>query len=288
VSAALRRGQLVARIVARRTLFTPPRALTSSKGLMSDLTTSESGATVASGDARQSGSPKSASRWEDFVDIFYTPSTVYARREHAGFGIPMLVVTLLVGAIFLANTGVMQPIMDAEFARAAASAMRRNPQITAEMMEKSRAIGETFAKVGPFIFMPVAMFLTGLVLWLVGRLFDARQTFTAAVMVASYAYVPRVVETVVNGVQGLLMDPASLNGRYRLSLGPARFLDPDATSPVLLALLGRVDLITIWVTVLLAIGLSVTGKIPRSRAAVAAVIVWLIGAVPTLLQGLRG
>jgi hypothetical protein len=255
---------------------------------MSDLTTPDSGATVASGDARQSGSPKAASRWEDFIDIFYAPSSVFARREHAGFGIPMLVVTLLVGAIFLANMGVMQPVMDAEFARATASAMRRNPQITAEMMQKSRAIGETFARIGPFIVMPVMMFLTGLFLWLVGRFFEARQTLAAAVMVASYAYVPRVVEAVVNGVQGLLMDPASLNGRYRLSLGPARFFDPDVASPVLLAFLGRLDLITIWVTVLLAIGLAVTGKIPRGRAAAAAAIVWLIGAVPGVLQALRG
>jgi len=38
------------------------------------------------------------------------------------------------------------------------------------------------------------------------------------------------------------------------------------------------------VTVLLAIGLSVTGKIPRSRAAIAGVIMWFLGAVPPLLQ----
>ena len=45
--------------------------------------------------------------------------------------------------------------------------------------------------------------------------------------------------------------------------------DPDATSPALLAFIGRLDVFTIWVTVLLAIGLSVTGNIPRSRAAIA-------------------
>jgi hypothetical protein len=41
---------------------------------------------------------------------------------------------------------------------------------------------------------------------------------------------------------------------------------------------------TIWVTVLLVIGLSVTGKIPRAKAAIAGVIVWFLGAVPLLLQ----
>jgi hypothetical protein len=88
-------------------------------------------------------------------------------------------------------------------------------------------------------------------------------------------------------VQGLLLDPATLNGRFRLSLGVGRFLDPDTASPVLLALLGRVDVFTIWITVLLAIGLSVTGRIPRSRAAVAAAIVWVAGALPQLLGALR-
>jgi hypothetical protein len=228
-----------------------------------------------------------ASRWEDFIDIFYAPSSVYERRRNSGFGIPMLVVTVLIGVIFVANSGVMQPIMDAEFARGAAAQMRNNPQITPEMMEKGRAIGETFAKIGAFVFVPIAIFLTGLALWIVGKFFDARQTLAAAIMVAAYAYVPRVLESILNGVQGLLMDPASLDGRYRLSLGIGRFLDPNSASPVLLALVGRIDVFTIWVTVLLAIGLAVTGRIPRSKAAIAAVLVWVLGALPALLGAAR-
>jgi hypothetical protein len=41
------------------------------------------------------------------------------------------------------------------------------------------------------------------------------------------------------------------------------------------------------VTVLLAIGLSVVARIPRQRAAIAAFIVWVIGALPVLLGALR-
>lgn len=229
----------------------------------------------------------SASWWEDFIDIFYAPAQVFARRENSGFGIPMLVVTLLVALIAIANSGVMQPIMDAEFTRATAAAMKKNPQVTAEMMAKGRVFGEVIAKYGAFVFVPVGIFLTGLVLWVVGKFFDAKQTLAAAIMVASFAFVPRIVEGVLNGVQGLLLDPATLNGRFRISLGLGRFLDPDTASPVMLALLGRVDVFTIWVTVLLAIGLAVTGKIPRSRAAIAGVLVWVIGALPALLGALR-
>jgi len=50
---------------------------------------------------------------------------------------------------------------------------------------------------------------------------------------------------------------------------------------------GRIDVFTIWVTVLVAIGLAVTGKISRGKAAIAAAIVWLVGALPTLASALR-
>lgn len=228
-----------------------------------------------------------ADRWEDFIDIFHAPSQVYARRERAGFGIPMLVVTVALALIATANSGVLQPIMDAEFTRGTAAAMRQNPQLTPEMMQKGRAFSEAIAKYGAVVFVPVGIFLTGLALWLCGKLVDATEPLSAAVMVAAYAFLPRILEGVLVGVQGLIVDPATLTGRFRLSLGLGRFLDPDSASPVLLALLGRVDLFTIWVTLLLAIGLSVTGRIPRSRAAMAAALVWVLGGLPQLLGALR-
>jgi hypothetical protein len=227
--------------------------------------------------------PTPASRWEDFIDIFYAPSTVFARRAESGFGIPMLVVTLALGILFLVNAGVLQPLMDAEMARS----MAKNPNMTPEMMEKGRAIGMTIGKVAAFVFTPVMIFCVGLALWLCGKMVDAKESLAAALMVTAYAYVPKILEAVLGGVQGLLMDPASLNGRYRITLGVGRFFDPETTSPLLLAVVGRIDLFTIWVTVLLAIGLAVVGKIPRSRAAIAAVLVWVIGMLPGLLQGLK-
>ncbi len=228
-----------------------------------------------------------ADRWEDFIDIFYAPARVYARRAGAGFGLPMLVVTVLIALIAFANTGVMQPIMDAEFSRTAAAQMAKNPQLTPEMMNKGRGIGEAIARYGAIVFVPVGIFLTGLALWLVGKLVGAAESLTAATMVAAYAFLPRVLEGVLSGVQGLLLDPSQLNGRFRLSLGAGRFLDPDTASPVLLAIVGRLDVFTIWVTVLLVIGLAVTGRIPRSRAAVAGVIMWILGGLVGLLGALR-
>jgi len=230
---------------------------------------------------------KPASVWEDFIDIFYAPSDVYARRAHSGFFLPLVVVTLLTGILFVVNSGVLAPIMDAEMSRSFAAMQRKGVTLNQNQIDSARHMSETFGKVAAFIFMPVGIFFTGLFLWIVGKFVDSKATLGQGLMVASYAFLPRVLEAVLTGVQGLLLDPSKLNGRFRISLGVGRFFDPDATSPLLLALVGRIDVFTIWVTVLLAIGLAVTGKISRQKAAIAGVIVWFLGALPTVLQAAR-
>jgi hypothetical protein len=252
---------------------------------MSEPTTSG----IPAGDPPESLQPpaKPASVWEDFIDIFYAPSQVFERRANSGFFLPLIVVTLVTGILFIVNSGVLEPMMDAEMARGFAAAQKKGATITAEQMETARRIGGTFAKVGAFVFMPVGIFFTGLFLWLVGKFVGAKQKLSQGLMVAAYAFVPRILDTVSLSVQGLLLDPSQINGRYRVSLGVGRFFDPDTTSPALLAFVGRIDVFTIWITVLLAIGLSVTGKISRRQAAIAAVIVWFIGAIPSVLPALR-
>jgi hypothetical protein len=231
--------------------------------------------------------PERAAVWEDFIDIFYAPSQVFARRAGGSVMVPLFVVTLMVGALFYLNSGVLQSVMEAEFNRGMAAAMRSNPRLTPEMAEGFRQTGMRIAQVGGFLFMPVGILMTGSALWLIGKLFEATESYSTALVVAAYSFVPRILEAVLNGAQGLFLDPAQLNGRFRLSLGVGRFFDPDTTAPALLGLVGRIDLFTIWVTILLAIGLSVTGGISRSRAFLAAPLIWAAGAIPMVLQALR-
>jgi hypothetical protein len=231
--------------------------------------------------------PAHAAVWEDFIDIFYAPAAVFRRREQGSVLVPMLVVTVLCGTVFFLNSGALQPMFDAEFDRQIATVVRTNPNIPPEAMERMRSIGMRLQQIGMFIFMPIAMVCVGLATWLLGKLLEAKQSFRAAMVVAAYAYAPRILEQVLHGVQALLLDPAQLNGRFRVSLGPGRFLDPDVVSPLLLAVVGRLDVFTLWVTALIAIGLCVTGRIPRGRAAIAAAFVWVLGALPLIFGALR-
>ena len=227
-----------------------------------------------------------ASLWEDFVDIIVAPASVFRRRERGSWFIPLLIVTIAIAVIAFASRGVMQPVMDAEFERVA-DGMRKNPQITEEMIDRARSVGAFFTTYGPIIITPISIIIVGLMTWLVAKLVDSRQTLHAALVVAAYAFVPRVVQFIVNAVQGLILRPDQLTGIIKLSFSPARFLDPTTASPVLVQVLNRFDLFTIWVTVLLAIGVYVTGRVSKRQAAVAGVLFWIVGSIPALLSALR-
>ena len=241
----------------------------------------------ASAPAAVTPAPEKASVWEDFLDIFYAPRSVFARRESGSFWIPLIVVTLALGVLYVVNAGVWDPIMNAEMDRGLAKAMEKNPQMTADMANQMRGMSSMIGKVGAFIATPFLLLFVALFLWLAGKVVGAKQTWHAALVVTAYSFVPRILEAVLVGLQGLFMDPADLNGRYRISFGVGRFLDPVTTSPVLMYFVGRIDVFTIWVTVLLAIGLAVTGRVSAMKAAIAGVLVWLLGAIYPLIGALR-
>lgn len=199
---------------------------------------------------------------------------------------PMVVLTVIVVLISLASRGVMQPVLDAEFERTA-DALRKNPQITEDAIARARSVSEFFKVWGPLVLTPVSIFIVGFMTWLVAKLVDARQSLNAAMVVATYAFVPRVVQAIANIVQALIMKPDQLTSILKLSFSPARFVDPDVTSPVLIQILNRFDLFTIWVTVLLAIGVYATGRVSKSRAVIAGVLFWVVGAIPALLGALQ-
>ena len=230
--------------------------------------------------------PGRAGLWEDFVDIFYTPSSVFARRSDGQFGLPLLFLVLAGTVLFFLTKNATQPIMDAEFTRQTAAAMRNNPNLTAEQMASSRGFFEMLSPLFFAVGITLSVLGTGFVLWLVGKLFDAKESVMAAIMIATYSEVPRLVQLLTNAAQGLIMSPEKLNSLNAVGFNLARFMDPDG-SQVMIALASRVDLFTIWITVLLAIGIHVVGKIPKQQAAIAAAITWVVGALPALLGALR-
>lgn len=228
------------------------------------------------------------SLWEDLLELFYAPTAVFERRrETPAFGLALIVFTVAIVGLSFAFKGMMEPVFDAEFKRGMAQAMKQNPKLTPEMMEQGKEMGKKFMVVGIALYGLLAPLIMGLVLWVVGKLVESKADVGQSIMVMTYAMFPRVLEAVVNAIQMLFLPEDGITSRYDLTLGVARFLDVSTASPLLVALVGRVDLFTLWVTAIAAIGIKVVGRIPPARAIIAASAVWLIGALPGVWQAFR-
>jgi Yip1 domain len=228
-----------------------------------------------------------ASVWEDFLDIFYAPSKVFVRRANGNFWIPLLLVTLLIAVLAFANRNIMRPVFDAEFARNAAAAMKTNPAITADQMERGKAIAFNIAQYGSVVLIPISIVLVSFVTWLGAKFVDARLSWNAALVVVSYATVPRVVQQIFVSVQALVVDPMSMTSRFAIGISPARFMDPNTINPMLGGLFDRMDLFVLWSLVLIAIGVAAIGKLPKAKAWAFGIGLWVVTALPTLYGAMK-
>lgn len=223
--------------------------------------------------------------WEDLIDIFYAPTRVFERRRDGRFWVPLIVLTVMTVVLYFATKPYLQPLYDAIWDKMAVQ-LQKNPRMTEEMMSTMRSRMDTFGWINVMVVIPVMVVLLALTMWIVGKLFDSTQRFSQAMAVAALSQFPKLLESIIAGVQGAIMNPSSITSQHSIKLSIARFL-ADTTSPVTLALAGRFDLFVIWCTVLIAIGLQVTGNIPRARAAIAAVIVWALAAFPAVYSALK-
>jgi hypothetical protein len=237
--------------------------------------------------AATTGAAKPAPVWEDLVDIFYAPRQVFERRRDGKFGLALVIVLVLATVLLYLTKPLLQPVYDAILEMSIAQARASNPQITDEMVGTMRGFSDKVLLPGLIFNLGIAILLTGLALWLVGKLFESKQTLGQAMMVSTYANVPRLIlGTVVSAVLALLLPAESLDSPFAAALSPARFVDHVA-DPVLAAALMRFELFTIWATVLLGVGLYVTGRVTARQAGIAAFLVWLMAGLLTIAGALR-
>ncbi len=232
--------------------------------------------------------PPTTPIWEDLIDIFTSPTAVFERRkDDPAFIVPMLVVTVVIGLIMFGTKDLMAPLFDAEFARGMAAAQRQNPSITPEQMEAGKGVAQTIATFGGFIFVPIAIVFVGIGTWLAGKVVGAATGFAQAMMIASYAYVPKILGSILTAVQAAMMDPSSLNSQFAIHLGPARFFDVATGNMAVITLMGRFEFFTLWSTVLIAIGLKVIGKLSLQKAVLGGAVVWLLATLWPIWGAIR-
>lgn len=230
---------------------------------------------------------KPAALWEDFVDIFYAPRQVFARRRDGRFGIALLVLVVVGAALFFLFRGMYESVTDAAIAQSLAA----NPNLTAEQATQARATAAKFAVVGgvaqAVLGYPILIALVAALVWFVGKIFGSTQRFGQAMAIVTYANVPRLLGTVIAGGLFALGYPEQARSPNSILLSPLRLIDEASVSVVTATLLGRFDLFTLWTTALIGVGLHVIGGLAKSKAAMAAGLVWLVATMLMIASAAR-
>jgi hypothetical protein len=234
-------------------------------------------------DATAPVAAKPAALWEDFIEIFTSPSTVYERRRDANPWPMILIVTALMTLITVLTFNSLSPVFESEMRAMAAKQMAANPQMTQDMADKGVSI-QLAVRRWTGLFFPIGVLVFGLVVWALGRICGAKDlTYTRSLVVVAWGSIFGVVSLLLLGVQGLVMDVSTITSADQLSLGLARFLDKASVPPFLYGAAKLIDPLQIWSIIVMAIGVRVVGRGTKNTT-IAFVATWLI--VGILISGL--
>lgn len=224
------------------------------------------------------------SAWEDCIDVFYAPGDVFARRRDGRFALALLVLTVLMTFFFFLSQRTLAPIFDAQFADAMARAAEGGSQWGRDRMEWLRVVSDRIGLLSFGIGLPIGAFVLAVLVLAVARLSEIRLTPGHAVVAAILSQYPRLIEQALNVAQGIVLPPEQLTSFYSVSLSLARVLEHTGAHPLALAFAARVDVFTLWATVLMVIALRRLAGATLQNACFAAGILWLLGVIPVLLR----
>jgi hypothetical protein len=217
----------------------------------------------------------STSRWEDYIDVFFSPFELFRRRAQDKVAPPLL--TLLgLGIVFYllmipANRIVVRGSIPAEQQAQMSEGM-------INMMSYAGVIGV------PIMYL-VMIVIAAALLWIGGRVFDIRTDFSRTMLIATYAAFVLLVSQILASVLIMVGGEASFDPIRSMSFGVLRFIGDAEMNKSLAAVLGLIDIFSIWQAALWTIGLSVIYKVSIGRAAIIAAFVWVLFAIPGIIFG---
>jgi hypothetical protein len=223
--------------------------------------------------------PARVSRWEDCIDIFFSPTELYRRRAADRVAPPLLMLLGLAVLFYFIMLPANRTMMRASVVD--------NPDAVAMMDQFGtlfQIIGSVFV---PITYLVVIGFAAAL-LWLVGRFADLRTDFSRTLLIATYAGFVYLLAQVAGGLAVMLHGEAGLDVVRHLSFGPLRFVGSADMDPILTAVLRRFEIFTLWQAALWGIGIAVIHHTTRARGFAIAFVVWLLMTVPAVLMAALG
>ncbi len=211
---------------------------------------------------------------DDLLEIFIAPSKVFERRRHGDYGVLLLVLVVIALAIVLATKGLSTPYYDAQFDHTMALAAQNGKPMPAEATGATARAGFVWVMVAAqTVLIPIFVWIAALFVMLGAKVAGASIGYKQGAVIFTLAGFPRLLSPIVMAIQGAIVEPTSIRAMSDAQLGPARFFDPLTTPPAIHNALTNFDVFNIWAFVLVAIGISVIGKVPRANGAIGSAVV---------------
>jgi hypothetical protein len=196
---------------------------------------------------------------ERLMGIFISPGETLADvARKPGFWAPMI--ALVVGAVAVTETMLwkigMERIVRMQIEQSGrASSM--NPEDLEKAVSTGARIGGIIAHITGFVVVPLFLLvLAGLGLLIVNLILGARVKFKTAFSLISYANLVSLLGSVMAVALILFGDPDHFNSQNPVPANVGFFLNPTQVSKPLYAVASSADIFTVWMLILVAIGLS--------------------------------
>lgn len=210
-------------------------------------------------------------QWRRVANTFTAPSKTFEdiRRGNKSWWLPLILISVASYVLFavVTQTVGIQQIVDNQV-RMNPKAQERLGQLTPAQRETSNKVSLEITQgvfiAGPVIGLIAVALLSLVLLGTINFVFGGRASYGSLFALYNYAYLPSVVKVLLGIViiyAGIAPEAFNIKNFAPTNLGA--FLDPADTNPGLYSLASSVDLITIWILVLLSIGVATIAGVKR-------------------------
>jgi hypothetical protein len=227
------------------------------------------------------------SEWSRLLGVFFEPGKTFADiAERPRWLVPLLIGILsAVLLIYLFNRHVgwessLERAMDNN---------RFVQQLTPEQrqiaFDRQLRLMPVFSYLGAILGFPITLLLAaGLATGIIRGLLGTPIRFVQAFAAMAYAFLPRVIYAGLSISVMFLKNPDEFDLQNAFASNPGAFMDPQKSSRFLYTVASQLDVFSIWVILLVAVGLKAAGgkRLSFGGALFAVVLPW---AVYVLVRG---
>ncbi len=193
------------------------------------------------------------------VGVFISPGETFADiAQHPGFVAPLILVivaSMAATEVMLAKIG-MERVIRLSIERSSRASMMSTEQIEQAVQQGARIgtiIAHLMGPIGPVFFL---LLLAGIGMFILVPIFGVTANFKTVFSVTCYAYMPAILGLLASIPVMIFGDPEQFNPQSPFPSNPAFFLDPQTTSKAFYALASSLDIFSIWLLIVLSIGLA--------------------------------